>query len=221
MKSLLTASGISLMLILGVFSTSPANAQSAWDLDRQRSQVESQINSALSSGRISVQNAENHRVQLRQNSAWQQSLLGDGVIDPLEAQQVMGGITGIGQSLFNTMQANANGFAGGASPLNSLGAVNSNVFAPASVGVDMSGTINSLSSQLEAGRTSRQLTSSEYSSLRSELDRLSQRMQRGAYGGRSLSEQRSLSTRINNFQVKLNRELNDRDIAGRFGNRWY
>jgi len=218
MKRIVTTGGISLALLLGVFTATAVSAQSAWDADRVRSQIQSQINSALSRGQINAQHAENHRVQLMQNQAWQQSMSGDG-LNPAEAQQVMGGLQGISNSLNSTIQSHAGGVYGAGVVAPMTGVVPMPV-ASNFGGTDLSGMLSTLSTQLENGRASRRLTASEYSSLRSELDRISQRINQSAFSGR-FSDRRSSANRLNNFQVKLNRELNDRDVAGRFGNRWY
>lgn len=219
-------------------------AQTTANLNTQRAQIEARISTAQSAGQITAAQAADFRAQLAQNGSLQNQYLADGIITVPEVQTLQTSMMGVDSSVQSAISANAN------TTFNFASSVSQNPYAAHSCAAPASFTPTNpphgnawgwghkwnrsrisdsqldalqtnISTGLERGRIDRRLTYNEYRSLKSELDRIISRRTRMNTGGLDFNERHSLYDKLSNLSMRLNKELNDQDIARRFGNRWY
>ncbi len=215
-----------------------AQMQTIANLNNQRAQLDTRISTALGSNQLTNIQADSLRAQLTQNSSLQTGFLADGLIDVSETQSVISGLNAVDSSLQSSIQS-YNTTQAAAAQVNYTNSFNNNT--PFNNNSrwgnrwtnnwgnryntllnDLNNIQASISSQIASGQQSGRLTSSEYRSLKSELDRLSAKnLQIANSRGRAvISERQNLMDRFNALQTRVTKELNDRDriASNRFNN---
>ncbi len=184
-----------------------ADAQRMATLDDDRAELDSRVNSAVASGRISPAQAGDLHAQLRNNRAVQLELARDGRFSFSDNQRISTSLSTIGASVQNAIATNVmlprpgNGFA-------PRGFV-------ARKQVDE--LQNQLSIRIHNGKRNGNLTRNEFETLRSELAAIEARKQEmmNSRGYLSFSENQRLLSRLNRLQDQLRIEMHDSQVAGR------
>lgn len=176
-------------------------------LDDDRAEVDSRINAAASSGRITPLQAADLRAQLRNNRAVQLQLARDGRFSFSDNQRIANSLSTISASVQNAIATNV------MVPRFNPG------FAPR--GFVARRQVDELQNQIQIrinnGRRNGNLTRSEAESLRAELAAIDARKHQmmNSRGYLSFYENQRLLSRLNRLQDHVRVEMHDSQVAGR------
>lgn len=204
-------------------------------INDQRAQVESKLNQYLSSGRITLDQANKHRAKLQASTNLQnQYMATHSELTNAECDTLREGLEGLDNAIEFSVKYNISH--GGVRPSNQgpfpPGPGNSGWGRGPGHGwgqskwSSMYGDITSLetniTNQLTTGRSSGRLTNNEYSDLRASLDRIQDRTDRMRdSGGRFTQEERqAIVNQLNALQTRITTQINDNEVANRRGRRW-
>ncbi|MBX9688298.1 MAG: hypothetical protein K2X27_16435 [Candidatus Obscuribacterales bacterium] len=199
--------------------------QTIANLNTQRSSIETRINTAVASNQLSAVQANALKAQLAQTGVQQSQMLQDGVLDVSETQSLINSMN----SIDGNLQSSINSYVGqfpmpGSStniPVNGYPSNpwHRNNFAARQ---EINNLFSSISNSLENGRSSGRLNRSEYRSLKEDLDKLSLRKDKMYISGGRLNygESTSLRNSLFSLQSRVDREMNDNDMAWSHHKHW-
>lgn len=184
-----------------------SDAQRMAALDDDRAELDSRVNAAVSSGRITSSQAADLRAQLRNNRVVQLGLARDGRFSFSDNQRIANSLTSIGASVQNAIATHV------MVPRPGSG------FAPRGFVArrQVDELQNQISIRINNGKRNGNLTRSEFETLRNELAAIDARKQEmmNSRGFLSFSENQRLLSRLNRLQDQVRVEMHDSQIAGR------
>lgn len=184
-----------------------ADAQRMAALDDDRAELDSRVNSAAASRRISPAQASDLHAQLRNNRAVQLELARDGRFSFSDNQRISTSLSTISASVQN--------------------AIATNVMLPRpGTGFPPRGFVarrqveelqNQISIRINNGKRNGNLTRNEFETLKNELAAIDARKQEmmNSRGYLSFNENQRLLSRLNRLQDQVRIEMNDNQVAGR------